>query len=135
MRDLDGLQDIEAKIFGQPLQELIIRINFKARLKRAWQVIETEYANPKLNLERTARASGVSQNHLNVLFRQKTSFTFYQLLTRYRLIKAIAAMQDRNFNLLEIAGDNGFTSIKAFQRNFSVILETTPQEVRKKLSE
>jgi two-component system response regulator YesN len=80
--------------------------------------------------ETTQRTLYVSKNHLNVLFRQMTTFTFYQLLIRYRLIKAATMIISKNFSLLEVALQNGFGSLNAFERNFRGLIGVTPKEFK-----
>lgn len=124
-------QELELKLFCQPLSTLVTKMRYFRRLERAWKLIETDYANAGLDLETAARSSGVSKNHLNVLLRQTTSFTFHQLLTRYRLFQAIRMMQDRNHSMLAIALQNGFGSLNSFQRNFRTLLRATPKQFKK----
>src|SRR5438270_1476200 len=102
------VRESEKKLFQQPLPGLITKLGYSRRLGRAWQLIERDYTDPSLDLERAAKVSGVSKNHLNVLLRETTGFTFYQLLIRYRLSRALNMMKLRNYSLLEIALENGF---------------------------
>jgi len=112
------MQEIEERLFLQPLSDLVTKINYFRRLERAWRVIETDYPDPKLNLERAARICGASKNHLNVMLRQTTGLTFHQLLIRYRLLRAITAMSSRNYTLGETALLAGFGSVNTLRRNF-----------------
>jgi AraC-like DNA-binding protein len=90
------LQQIENRIFQQPLADLVAKLNYFRRLERTWKLIEKDYADRDLGLEKAAKVSGVSKNHLNVLMRRATGFTFYQLLIRYRLLRAVIMMRSRN---------------------------------------
>lgn len=125
-----NMAEIENKLFHQPLQDLVENLSYYRRLDRAWQFIEREYADPNLRLEKAARASGISKNHLNVLLRRTTGFTFYQLLLRYRLLQAMRRMRVRNYSLFEIALESGFSSLSVFGRNFRSLLGITPKEIR-----
>jgi AraC-like DNA-binding protein len=122
--------EIEKTLFLESLTNLIARLAYIRRLERMWQLIENDYADPELTLEKAAMASGVNKNHLNVLLRQTTTFTFHQLLTRYRLLKAVGMMSAKNYNLLEIALHNGFGSLNTFERNFRCLLGTTPKDFK-----
>jgi two-component system response regulator YesN len=122
--------ELEKKLFQQRLPALITKLGYSRRLGRAWQLIERDYADPNLSLERAAKVSGLSKNHLNVLLREKAGFTFYQLLIRYRLSRALNAMKLRNYSLLEIALENGFRSLNAFEIHFRNVLGTTPKKFR-----
>ena len=123
--------EIEEKLFLQPLGNLIARLTYDGRLERAWRRVEKDYADPNLTLGDVASSSGANKNHLNVLFRQNTRLTFHQLLVRYRLARALEMMQTRNYSILEIALENGFGSVNTFERNFRVVLGTTPGVFRK----
>lgn len=125
-------RSIEEKLFLEPLSKLIARLSYIRRLERAWQLIEADYADPKLTLEKAATISGTNKNHLNILFRRTTAFTFHQLLIRYRVLKAIIMMMNRNYSLLEIALQNGFGSLNTLERNFRNLLGATPKEFRHK---
>lgn len=72
MGKLKTIQEIEKKLFLQPLPDVIAKLNYIRRLERTWQLIERDYADPDLGLEIAAKASGVNKNHLNALFRQRT---------------------------------------------------------------
>jgi AraC-like DNA-binding protein len=125
-----SIQEIEQQLFSQPLSALTIKLSYFRRLERVWQVIEKEYSNPRLSLERIAKLGGISKNHLNVCMRQSTGLTFYQLLIRYRLLQAIGMMKAHNYSLAEIATGNGFGSLNAFERNFRRFIGVTPGEFK-----
>ncbi|MEK6410210.1 MAG: AraC family transcriptional regulator, partial [Acidobacteriota bacterium] len=117
-------------ILMQPLPDLVDKLSFFRRLERTWQLIEKEYVDSDLGLERASRISGVSKNHLNVLLRQTTGFTFYQILIRYRLSRAITMMESKNYSILEIVLENGFKSRNSFEKNFRGLIGTTPKKFR-----
>jgi AraC-like DNA-binding protein len=123
-------QNVESKLFLQPLPDLVAKLSYFRRLERTWKLIEKDYVDSDLDLERAAKASGTSKNHLNVLLRQTTGFTFYQLLIRYRLSRAITMMGSRNYSLLEIVLENGFKSRNSFENNFRRLIGTTPKKFR-----
>lgn len=126
------LQQIETEIFLQPLSDLVAKLSYSRRLERCWKLIEENYSDSNLDLEKAAKVSGISKNHLNTLLRQTTAFTFHQLLTRYRLLRATAMIMTKNYSLIEIALQNGFGSSVAFERNFRSIIGEPPQRFRKK---
>jgi two-component system, response regulator YesN len=132
MDEARTIQEIETELFLQPLSNLVAKLNYSRRLERCWKLIEVNYSDSNLDLEKAAKVSGISKNHLNILLRKTTAFTFHQLLTRYRLLRAMAMIMTRNYSLAEIAVQNGFGSLVAFQRNFQSILGDTPRRFRKK---
>jgi AraC-like DNA-binding protein len=125
-----ALQQIENKLFLQPLADLVAKLSYFRRLERTWKLIEKDYADSGLRLEKAARVSGISKNHLNVIMRRATGFTFYQLLIRYRLLRAITMMRSRSYSLLEIVLETGFGSLNTFEKNFRSVIGLTPKEFR-----
>ena len=125
------MADIENKLFQKPLQDLVKNLSYFRRLERAWQCIQQDYKDPNLRLEKAAKLSGISKNHLNVLLRQTTGFTFYQLLIRYRLFQAITRVSIKNYSLVEITLNSGFSSPSVFERNFRSVFGITSREFRK----
>ena len=128
------VEGVERQLFLEPLPDLINRLSRVRRLESAWRLIEEHYTDPDLGLERAARKSGASKNHLNVLFRQETGFTFHQLLTRYRVLQAIEMMKIKNCSILDLALDNGFGSLSAFQRSFRRLIGNPPRYFRSKIN-
>jgi AraC-like DNA-binding protein len=123
-------RQIESTLFLQPLADLVAKLSYFRRLERTWKLIEKDYADSGLRLEKAARVSGISKNHLNVMMRRATGFTFYQLLIRYRLLRAITMMRSRNYSLLEIVLETGFGSLSTFEKNFRSVIGITPKEFR-----
>lgn len=130
MDKIETLQEVEIKLFLQPLTDLIAKLSYFRRLERMWQLIENNYADTSLTLEKVASVTGINKNRLNILLRRATGFTFLQLLNRYRLLKAISMMMAKNYNLLEIAIHNGFNSLTTFERNFHSYIGTTPRDFK-----
>ena len=126
--------ELEASLFGRPLQDLIAALKTDARLAQAWTMIEINYSDPELTLPKAARTAGISRDHLNVLCRQKTSVTFHQLLVGYRLLQAIVLMRDGRDKVLEVALDVGFGSVRTFERNLVKALGTAPKNIKMFLS-
>jgi two-component system response regulator YesN len=124
------MQQIENHLFQQPLADLVAKLGYFRRLERIWKLIEKDYADSDLDLATAARVSGISGNHLNVMMRRETGFTFYQLLIRYRLFQALTMMRSRNYSLLEIVMKTGFGSLSAFERSFRSVVGLTPSEFR-----
>lgn len=124
--------EVEKRLFGQTLAAMIAKLNYFRRLERVWLLIEREYGNPTLNLERAAREGGINKNHFNSLLQQASKLTFHQLLIRYRLLIATRMMKTKNYSLLEVALESGFGSLNSFERNFRRLLGVTPREFKAK---
>lgn len=131
--------ELEQKLFVESISDIRNRLSYFRRLERVWNLIETDYSDPDLTLEKAARVSGINKNHLNVLLRQTITLTFHQLLVRYRLFKAMDMMKHKNYSILEVALESGFGSLNTFERNFRNLIGLTPKvfksEVIQHLSE
>jgi AraC-like DNA-binding protein len=125
------MHDIEHKLFLEPLPMLVARLNYRRRLAKTWELVVNSYDDTGLSLQKAANVSCIHKDHLNVLLRQTTTFTFHQLLVRYRIFRAIRMMEARNYSFLEIALLCGFTSLTSFERNFRKYLGTTPREFKR----
>jgi AraC-like DNA-binding protein len=125
--------EIEIKLFTQPLDDLVAKLSYYRRLEKVWQLIQTNYTDTSLSLERAAKECGINKNHLNHIFRQTSGLTFHQFLIRYRLLNAIAIMKEKNYSFLEIALQTGFGSLNTYERNFRRILDITPSEFKSNL--
>lgn len=130
---MDTIQEIETKLFSHSLADVVANLKNDQRLRRAWHLIERDYADPDLNLQQAARESGASKNHLNLLLRKTTGFTFHQLLTRYRLLQAVHRLSEENNTVLEVSLSSGFGSLSAFERNLRVIAGPTPTHLKQML--
>jgi AraC-like DNA-binding protein len=126
--DKEDLPDLEARLFSERLADLGARLTADSRLARVWSLIRTEYADPDLTLAKAARAAGASKNHLNVLLRGSTGFTFHQLLLRYRLLIAADSMKaSAESNSLETPLTAGFGTLRAFEKSFRRFIGCSPQ--------
>lgn len=125
-----AMREIENQLFLQPFDRLTDSVNRVSHLSRVWRLIETDWRDSTLTLERAARAGGMNTNDLNILLRRITGFTFYQLLIRYRLHKAMVLLMTTALNVTDVALDNGFGSLTTFERNFRNVVGVPPRVFR-----
>ena len=129
---VEGPRREELLLFGTSLKELKHRIHYCRCTFEVVRRIESRFDH-RLPLNATARACGVSPNHLNNLLKRHSGLPFHQLLIRYRLFKACEMMTRRDSSLLEIALDSGFGSVSSFEHQFKRLLGTAPRDYRKLL--
>jgi AraC-like DNA-binding protein len=122
---------LEIRLFLQPLSDLVSKMAGDRRLARTWLLVKNDYADPRLSLNRAARAAGASKNHLNLLMRNSVSLTFHQFLLRYRVFMAavLIGTTDRR-NTLEIALSTGFGTLRSFEKNFRRLLGCSPRSYK-----
>ncbi|MDO4536344.1 MAG: helix-turn-helix domain-containing protein [Clostridium perfringens] len=87
----------------------------------------------KITLERLAKESGYNRNYVSQFFKLNLGINFYDYLTRIRLREATWQLSQSNDKILEIALDNGFPDIKAFNLAFKDNFGKSPTEYRNQL--
>lgn len=126
-----GMEDLEAQLFSDVLRGFEERIGYFSTLAQLWNLIKERYSDEELHLTEAARSSGMSANNLNRVLRRCCGQTFHQLLNRYRILKAVEIMQERDDTLLEIALTCGFGSQLTLERNSKKYLGIRPKDLRK----
>ena len=94
----------------------------QAVLKR----IEAGYQG-RLSSEAIAAELGVSSSYLSRKLKEETGQTFGNLLTQYRLQRAIEMLQAGTWRVYEVAEQTGFGEYKNFTQVFKKYLHTTPK--------
>lgn len=97
---------------------------------------EKLYQLPNLTLDSLAERMEVSPHELSQVINQNLATNFYELLNRYRVRTACAALADPNFaqqNLLSIAYEVGFQSKSTFNAAFKKHTGLTPSAYRTQL--
>ncbi len=127
------IEEIELRLFGRPFAELDERLSQSRRLWRVWEVIGLGYEDASLNLKSMTRRSGMGRTQLTERLKGKIGLTPHELLTRFRLWRAVHLMVDRELTLTEIADQTGFDELGNFRRHFLKRLEERPRPFRESL--
>jgi AraC-like DNA-binding protein len=101
-----------------------------AQLKRLMEE-EGLYKNSELSINELASRLGVHPNHLSQVINQHEKKNFYDFVNTYRveeLKRLIALQKNRQFTLLSLAHDCGFSSKTSFNRCFKKATGLTPSE-------
>lgn len=77
-----------------------------------------------------AHQIGYSENYLSRYFMNAIGMSFHSYVIQYRLEQACHMMRNTNEPILRCAMDNGFTSLRSFNRNFNLYIGMTPTEYR-----
>ena len=93
----------------------------------------SEHCTDKLTLEDAARVAGFSRSQFIRLFKEYTGTSFYNYLTRQRMIRAELLLSEPEHSITEIAMQCGFGSLSTFNRVFRTYHHCTPMEYRKNL--
>ena len=84
----------------------------------------------KLGLTTVARAVNISANYLSEKFKQVTGENFVDYVSRTRIEKAKALLQDRQRRVTDVAFAVGFQSLSQFNRAFKKITGKSPTQFR-----
>ncbi len=103
---------------------------FHPGLKRALAHIG-EHCDQPLPVDELARIAGVSQSHLNALFRQATGKGAKHYILGCRMQLARRLLRDPNNNISEVAFRCGFSDAHYFSRSFRDFHGRSPSDYRK----
>ena len=100
-------------------------------IERAVTYIQTELIDDRIpTLEDVANAAGVSKYHFHRVFKLITGETCAQTITRLRLAKAAAELQQTNSSITQAAFAAGYGSGQAFAKAIKRELSASPSEIR-----
>lgn len=88
----------------------------------------------KITLDNLAKESGYNSNYVSQLFKTYLGINFYDYLTRIRLREATRDLSQSENKILDIALENGFPDIKAFNSAFKENFGKSPTEYRSQLN-
>lgn len=103
------------------------------RVQRIMEYVEEHYFE-KITLEDIARNEFLSLFYVSHFFKEKVGLTFQEYLSFVRLHKAMIMLDETEKLISDIAIENGFASVKAFNKVFRDFYEITPSEYRKRRS-
>lgn len=109
------------KVVFEPNLELV---------KKVKDMFDVNY-NKSIELSSISKELGVSKNHLVRLFKQYSSLTPAQYITKLRVTKAAELLTKKDMKILEIAYMTGFNSLSNFYRCFKIQTGYTPNKYRK----
>jgi YesN/AraC family two-component response regulator len=98
-------------------------------VKRALAYIHQNYATP-LSRQQIARAVGVSERYLSEIFKQEVGISPWDMLNRFRILRARELLKTSDANITEIAIQVGFDDPSYFGRVFSKQTGLSPKAYR-----
>lgn len=105
---------------------------FSPAVGLATEYILKHYQN-NISVQDIAQAAGISEGHLRKCFKNEMDLTVVDYLTEYRIKKAKALMEKREYKISEIYEKVGFTSSQYFSYVFKKIEGKTPSEYMKSI--
>ncbi|GAB6990783.1 response regulator [Paenibacillus pini] len=100
------------------------------QVRKAVDYIETNYADEKMSLQDICRHVLMSTSYFSLVFKQHTSETFVEYLTRTRMEKAKEMLQHTSLKFYEIAAKVGYGDPNYFSILFKKHAGITPREFR-----
>lgn len=94
------------------------------------EFIQQSYCE-KLTLKDASEELGLSTVSLNMKLKEKTGYSFNELLTRYRITKALDYLQDEKMLVYEVAEKTGFSDYKYFSHVFKKYTGMSPKQFLK----
>ncbi|NTS78523.1 helix-turn-helix transcriptional regulator [Catenovulum sp. SM1970] len=100
------------------------------KIERVLKYLDQHY-NEAVTAEDMANLTHMSTNHFHRFFKQKTEQTFGEHLTKLRIGKACALLQNTELPINHISDSCGFNNMSNFNRRFLQHKACTPSEFRK----
>ena len=98
-------------------------------LDRAKEILRERYQE-NLTLKSVADALFISDSYLGKLFKNRTGYTFLEMLTFYRIRAAVEYLQNTDKKVYEIAYAIGYNDSKYFSRVFQRVTGMKPMELK-----
>ncbi len=102
-------------------------------VRKTIQHLQQHYRE-KVSIEMLASSYGVSASYLSRKFKEATSQTFGELLTKYRLQKAMQILSSGTCRVYEAAEQSGFGDYKNFCMVFKKYIRVSPKEFMNRAS-
>ncbi|AFH65898.1 AraC family transcriptional regulator [Paenibacillus mucilaginosus K02] len=136
LHGFESLQELQGAFFSF-FEELRSRQAEKRSLKqedlvrRVNDMIDREYGDPNLCLNKIADSLGLSSIHLSRVYKQLTLLAIVDVINTTRLEQAKRLLQETDLPVAEIAERIGYTSSSYLYRMFKKNFGVTPTDFRK----
>ena len=102
-------------------------------LAKIYQTTETHFFEEGFSLEQLAKYLGYDYGYISKYFLQKTGLRYSIYLNQRRIDHASKLMREgMSGNISNLAFACGYSSVRSFNRNFSLLKGCTPREYMKK---
>ena len=91
--------------------------------------VENNYAK-SCTLDNLSNTVGYNSSYLSRYFSDATGISFVSYVNRYRISRACYMLKNSRKTVMECAYDNGYTSLRSFNRNFKLYVGISPKEFR-----
>lgn len=94
-----------------------------------FKFVESNY-NKNCSLEALAASTSYNGVYLSRYFKKCTGMTYIDYVNRYRINEATYILKNSEENVLQVAYESGFDSLRSFNRNFKLVTGMTPSQYR-----
>lgn len=104
----------------------------KEYINMVFNIIQSEYNDPALNIESIAERVGLSVNYLRAVFKETSGISLTDYISRYRYEKALELLVNSSLTIAAISEMIGMNSENHFYTFFKKFNGLTPTQFRKK---
>lgn len=102
---------------------------YHPKVREAIKFIKKNYRDP-ISVARVAGQTGISSDHLTVLFKEDLGLSVIQYINCFRVEKAKALLKDHSLSISQIMERTGFLTEQNFYKQFKKCTGSTPQNYR-----
>ena len=126
-------EQIRTWLLGQVRRSVEIKqdtIRLEEHVMRALLFMEENYEKD-ISLDQTAGSAGISSFYLSRLLKQEVGKTFVEILTDLRMSRAIVLLQEKKYQVKDIARMTGYPNVTYFYRAFKKYTGMNVGELRR----
>ena len=131
---LQELKLLFMRYFSSSQSAPVVSTQQPPRLDSLIRYLEQHYAE-HISLQAMADRLALSEAYLSRYFKEHTGYNFHRYLTLLRLEQSLADLAARSQSITDIAYNNGFPSVKAYNTAFKREYDCTPSEFRQRETE
>lgn len=98
---------------------------------RVLKLVEREYRDPDLSMDRIAREAGYSRHHFSRLFRREMGVSPHAHIQQFRLQRALNQITTTEMPIKQIALESGYRDYAYFCKEFKRWTHKTPRSARR----
>src|SRR6185437_12847636 len=107
-------------------------VNYQDREEEAiFEYITTNYTNSELSINDVQNATGIYEQKVSTIIRNKTGLNFKQFLNKLRITEATRLLLETDLPVSEVAFKAGYGNVSHFNRVFKEQEGCSPNEKRK----
>ncbi|MBI3852051.1 MAG: AraC family transcriptional regulator [Verrucomicrobia bacterium] len=114
---------------GRKVNDASLEVDWR-RISKSLQYVGENYTKP-IYAQDMARAAGMSESRMKILFQNALGVSWVKYLQGYRIHRAIALLSESRTNITEAAFATGFESVSHFNAIFRSFMGVSPSEYRK----